>query len=218
MCENYQRKNQKLTDSKLQYSGYLMQRTDWLEKTLMLEKIKGGRRRGQQRMRWLDDTWTQWTWVWETLGDGELPGGSGSEESACKVGDLGSIPGWEDPLEEGMGFSCLENPHGQRTLRDTVHGFRERQTRLSNSALSTGDGEGQGSLACCSPRGHKELDTTERLNKKEKNTEVIICASQDFDPSTECLGSSTHIPWRKKWQPTPVFSPGKSHEQRSLAG
>ena len=39
---------------KLQYFGHLMQRTDSLEKTLMLGKIKGGKRRGQQRMRWLD--------------------------------------------------------------------------------------------------------------------------------------------------------------------
>ena len=39
---------------KLQYSGHLMRRTDSLEKTLMLEKIEGGRRRGRQRMRWLD--------------------------------------------------------------------------------------------------------------------------------------------------------------------
>ena len=39
---------------KLQYFGHLMQRTDSLEKTLMLGKIEGGRRRGQQRMRWLD--------------------------------------------------------------------------------------------------------------------------------------------------------------------
>ena len=39
---------------KLQYFGHLMQRTDLFEKTLMLTKIEGGRRRGQQRMRWLD--------------------------------------------------------------------------------------------------------------------------------------------------------------------
>ena len=39
---------------KLQYFGHLMQRTDSLEKTLMLEKIEGSRRRGRQRMRWLD--------------------------------------------------------------------------------------------------------------------------------------------------------------------
>ena len=39
---------------KLQYIGHLMQRSDSLEKTLILEKIEGRRRRGQQRMRWLD--------------------------------------------------------------------------------------------------------------------------------------------------------------------
>ena len=41
---------------KLQYFGHLMRRTYSLEKTLMLEKIEGGRRRGQQKMRWLDGT------------------------------------------------------------------------------------------------------------------------------------------------------------------
>ena len=39
---------------KLQYFGHLMRRADSFEKTLMLGKIEGGRRRGQQRMRWLD--------------------------------------------------------------------------------------------------------------------------------------------------------------------
>ena len=39
---------------KLQYFGHLMQRADPFEKTLMLGKIEGGRRRGRQRMRWLD--------------------------------------------------------------------------------------------------------------------------------------------------------------------
>ena len=39
---------------KLQYFGHLMQRADLFEKTLMLGKIEGRRRRGQQRMRWLD--------------------------------------------------------------------------------------------------------------------------------------------------------------------
>ena len=39
---------------KLQYFGHMMRRTDSLEKTLMLGKIEGGRRRGRQRMRWFD--------------------------------------------------------------------------------------------------------------------------------------------------------------------
>ena len=43
-----------MQELKLQYFGHLMRRTDSLEKTLMLGKFEGGRRRGQQRMRWLD--------------------------------------------------------------------------------------------------------------------------------------------------------------------
>ena len=43
-----------MLELKLQYFGHLMRRTDSLEKTLMLEKIEGRRRRGRQRMRWLD--------------------------------------------------------------------------------------------------------------------------------------------------------------------
>ena len=54
---------------KLQYFGHLMGRTDWLEKTLMLEKIEGRRRRGWQRMRWWMASLTQWTWVWVSFRD-----------------------------------------------------------------------------------------------------------------------------------------------------
>ena len=43
-----------MLEQKLQYFGYLMRRTDSLETTLMLGKIEGRRRRGRQRMRWLD--------------------------------------------------------------------------------------------------------------------------------------------------------------------
>ena len=46
---------------KLQYFGHLMQRTDSLEKTLMLGKVEGGRRRVQQRIRWLDGITDSWT-------------------------------------------------------------------------------------------------------------------------------------------------------------
>ena len=49
---------------KFQYFGYLMWRTDSLEKTLMLGKIEGGRSRGQQRMSDWTGSLTQWTWVW----------------------------------------------------------------------------------------------------------------------------------------------------------
>ena len=53
---------------KLQYFGHLMWRTDSLARTLMLGKIECGRRRGWQRMRWLDASLTWWTWDWASSG------------------------------------------------------------------------------------------------------------------------------------------------------
>ena len=61
---------------KLQYFGHLMWRADSLEKTLMLGKIEGRRRRGRQRMRWLDDIthWLNGHEFEQTLGDDEGQG------------------------------------------------------------------------------------------------------------------------------------------------
>ena len=86
---------------KLRYFGHLMQRSDSLERTLMLGNIEGRRRRG---------------WQYEMVG-------------------------WHYRLD-GQQFEQVP-----------------------------GVGDGQGSLACCSPWGHKELDTTERLNW----TELLKC-------------------------------------------
>ena len=83
---------------RLQYFGHLIWRADSLEKTLMLGKIEGRRRRGQLRMRWLDG-----------------------------ITDFMKVESEQAP----------------------------------------GVGDGQGSLACCSPWGRKELDTTEWLNSPE---------------------------------------------------
>ena len=59
---------------KLQHFGHLMWRSDSLEKTLMLGKIEGRRRRGQQRMRLLDGSPTRWTWVEQAPGVGDGQG------------------------------------------------------------------------------------------------------------------------------------------------
>ena len=60
---------------KLQYFSYLMQRTDSLEKTMMLGKIEGRRRRGQQRIRWFngitDSRDISWSKLWDLVTDRE---------------------------------------------------------------------------------------------------------------------------------------------------
>ena len=104
---------------KLQYFGHLMRRADSSEKTLMLGEIEGRRRRGQQRMRWLDG-----------------------------ITDL-------------MNMSLSK-------LRD---------------------------LVCCSPWGHKESDTTERLN----NSKVAL-AVKSLPTNT---GDSRHAGWIPGWERLP---------------
>ena len=62
---------------KLQHFGHLIWRADSLEKTLMLGKIEGRRKRGWQRMRWLDSITDSWTWVWVNSGSWRWTGRPG---------------------------------------------------------------------------------------------------------------------------------------------
>ena len=91
---------------KLQCFGHLMQRTDSLEKTLMLGKIEGRRRRGRQRTRWLMASPTQWTWVWASSGRWWRTGKPGVLQS------MGSQRVWQDWATEQQQYiskSILKN-------------------------------------------------------------------------------------------------------------
>ena len=125
---------------KLQYFGHLMRRADSLEKTLMLGKIEGRRRREWQKMRWSMALPTQWTWVWvnseswwwtgrpgvlQSMGSQKptvrqdwvtelnWTGGLDCKESACSVGDLGLLPGsgrFPEGNDNPIQYPCLVNP------------------------------------------------------------------------------------------------------------
>ena len=57
-----------------------------------------------------------------------FPGGSAGKEYICNVGDLGSLPGWEEPLEKGMATHTLQNSGLQNSRDCIVHGVTKSQT------------------------------------------------------------------------------------------
>ena len=99
---------------KLQYLDHLMQRADLLEKTLMLEKIKGQKRRGQQRMRWLDSITDSvdmnLSKLWKILKEVEIP-----DHLTCLLRNLYAVlteHGTTDwfQIRKGVHQGCILSP------------------------------------------------------------------------------------------------------------
>ena len=111
---------------KLQYFGHLMQRADSLEKTLMLGKIEGRRRRGRQRLRWLDGITNSTLWVSESAGRWWRTGKPGVPQS---MKSQRVRHDWE--TEQQPVFLPGEF-HGQRSWQATVHGLIKSQTWLND--------------------------------------------------------------------------------------
>ena len=94
---------------KLQNFGHLMWRTDSLEKTLMLGKTEGGKRRVRQRMRRLDGSWTWWTWVWVSSGNWWWTGKPGMLQSMGSHESWTRLSDWTE-LHYMTGYSfCFGN-------------------------------------------------------------------------------------------------------------
>ena len=120
-----------------------------------------------------------------------FPDSSVGKESACNGGDLGSIPGLQRYSGEGKGYT-FQYSGLENSMDCIVHGVTKSRIRLSNFHSLQGSTGFPGESALKNPPANAG--------------------------DTSSIPGSERSPWRRKWQPTPVFLPGESHGWRSLLG
>ena len=130
---------------KLQYFGHLMRRTDSFEKTLMLGKIEGRRRRGWQRIQWLAMVgwhhWLLWIWVWVCSGSWWWTGKPGVPQSmgSQRVGhDWATELNWTELMISLKMVEAFLNPCGSTTQRDAFILVSESFHSKANSSWDSG--------------------------------------------------------------------------------
>ena len=119
-----------------------------------------------------------------------LPANTGGTKDAGLITESGRSPGVGNgnPLQ----YSCLENSMDRGAWQAAVHGVTKSQT------------QGNYRSSCCLPCDFPGGSDGKR-----------ICLQFGRPGLSPWVGK---IPWRRKWQPTPVFLPGESHRQRNLVG
>ena len=168
---------------KLQYFGHLMQRTDLFEKTLMLGKIEGRRRRGQQRMRWLDGITNSVEWVWVNSRSCWWTGRPGVLQSmgSQRVGhDWVTEQEQQISIQMGEGRTCV--PCVRVTSTSGPHILLSSQL----SWACTGD------VTCPTyPRCHQKLsDPGAPRSTKTKQEKLLGMLLLDLDSSLDLVGLS----------------------------